>query len=102
KTGVNRTLDVSYSSERRNTSAPCKKRLAVASSFQWSVSLNSSINVIPGQLILHLALHQRVGSTPPGEDAASRSKAATPTNPPPTMQKICRQISDGTASLVMP
>lgn len=34
--------------------------------------------------------------------AANRISAQTPTNPPPTIQKICRQISEGTASRVMP
>ncbi|EYR84270.1 hypothetical protein SHLA_14c000520 [Shinella sp. DD12] len=34
RTGVNNTLDVWYSSDRRSTSAPVKNRFAVASSFQ--------------------------------------------------------------------
>ncbi|MFG1481192.1 hypothetical protein V5F53_21470 [Xanthobacter sp. V4C-4] len=33
---------------------------------------------------------------------ASRENAEKPTNPPPAIQKICRQMSDGTPSLVTP
>ncbi len=33
--------------------------------------------------------------------AANRISADTPTNRPPAMQKICRQLSEGTASRVM-
>ncbi len=46
--------------------------------------------------------YQRAGAGLVGNGAASRINADTPTNPPPTRQKICRQISEGTASLVMP
>lgn len=48
-----------------------------------------------------VALYRQVERKSAGA-AASRSKAETPTKPPPMMQKICRQISDGTDSLVMP
>lgn len=43
--------------------------------------------------------YQRAGAGLVGNGVASRGKADAPTKPPPTRQKICRQISEGAASL---